>query len=131
MDIGNKLSTHNIRGTVGTCGITSDAYCGELLGIYATLSAISYIERYNSHFTAGSIKIGCDNEAAGWISGISNPTVAASSKHFDLLRAIRCLVHRLKTKVEFYHIYGHQDKSKTFNDLPREAQLNVIVDDMA
>ena len=72
----NKLSTHNIRGTVGTCGITSDAYRGELLGIYATLSAISYIERYDSHFTAGSIKIGCDNEAAGWISGISNPTVA-------------------------------------------------------
>lgn len=54
----NKLSTHNIRGTLGTCGITSDAYRGELLGIYATLSAIIYIERYNSHFTAGSIKIG-------------------------------------------------------------------------
>ena len=60
-----------------------------------------------------------------------NPTVSASSKHFDLLGAIRRLVHKLNTIVEFYHIYGHQDKRKTFNDLPREAQLNVIVGDMA
>ena len=58
----NESSTHNIRGTIGTCGITLDSYQCELLGIYAILSAISYIERYNKSFTTRSIKIGCDNK---------------------------------------------------------------------
>ena len=64
------------------------------------------------------------------VSGILKPTVSASSKHVDLLRAIRRLVHQLKPKVEFYHIYGNHDNSKTLDDLPQEAQLNVIVGDM-
>ena len=38
-------STSNITGTISTSGITSDPYRGELLGISAILSAISYIER--------------------------------------------------------------------------------------
>ena len=104
---------------------------GELLDIYDILSEISYIEQYNKSFTTGSIKIGCDNESAGRISGILNPTVLSSTRHFSLLWAIRRLIHQLKTKVEFHHIYGHQDNSKAYDDLPRDAQINVIVDDMA
>ena len=79
----------------------------------------------------GSINIGCDNEKAGWISGKSNPTVSSTSKHFDLVRAIRRLRHSLHTTVTFYHIYGHQDKNLPYHLLSRPAQLNVIVDDLA
>ena len=57
--------------------------------------------------------------------------MSAYSKYFYQLRAIRRLVHQLKTKVEFYHIYRHQDNSKTFDDLPQDAQLNTIVDGIA
>ena len=57
--------------------------------------------------------------------------MSAYSKYFDQLIAIRRLVHQLKTKVEFYHIYRHQDNSKTFDDLPQDAQLNTIVDGIA
>ena len=129
--IENNTSTSNITGTVATRGITADAYRGELLGIYAILSTISYIEKYNRHFTTGSINIGCDNEKAGWISGKSNPMVSSTSKHFDLVRAIRRLNYSLQTTVIFYHIYGHQDKNLPYYLLPRPAQLNVIVDDLA
>ena len=129
--IEDEKSANNIIGTVATSGITSDPYRGELLGIYAILSAISYIEKYNHHFTMGSIKIGCDNEKAGWISGKSNPTMSSTSKHFDLVRVICRLNYSLKTSVEFYHIYGHQDKNLPYHLLPRTAQLNVIVDDLA
>ena len=127
--IEDDKSTSNIAGTVATSGITSDPYRGELLGIYALLSAISFIEKYNRHFTTGSINIGCDNEKAGWISGKSNPSVSSTSKHFDLVRAIRRLNRSLETTVAFYHIYGHQDKNIPYHLLPRPSQLNVIVDD--
>ena len=63
--IEDEKTTSNIIGTVATSGITSDPYRGELLGIYAILSAISYIEKYNRHFITGSINIGCDNEKEG------------------------------------------------------------------
>ena len=42
--IEDEKSANNIIGTVATSGITSDPYRGEILGIYAILSAISYIE---------------------------------------------------------------------------------------
>ena len=77
----DNKSTSSITGTIATSGITSDPYRGELIGIYAILSAISYIEKYNHHFTLGSIKVGCDNEKAGWISGKSNPMVLSTSEH--------------------------------------------------
>ena len=120
--IEDDKSTSNISGTVATSGIISDSYRGELLGIYAILSIISYIEKYNHHFAIGNIKIECDNEKAGWISDKSNPTVSSTSKHFDLVRAIRHLNYSLTTTVEFYHIYGHQDKNLPYHFISRPAQ---------
>ena len=129
--IDNPTSTDNIFGKVATSGITADAYRGELLGIYALLSAISYIERYNNDFTVGSLRIGCDNQQAGRISSILDPTVSSSVKHFDLVKAIRRLHYSLKTNIQCYHIYGHQDKKTPYHMLSRDAQLNVLVDEAA
>ena len=117
-----------ISGTVAISGISADPYRGELLGIYTTLSAISFIERYNSHFTDGKIRIGCDNEMAGWVSGSTSSTIPAQSKHLDLVKSIRCLCSSLDTSVEFYHLYGHQDNHTSYNLLPRDVQLNIMVD---
>ena len=117
-----------ILGTVAISGISADAYRGELLGIYSTLSAISFIERHNKNFDKGSIRISRDNEMAGWISGSTSPTVAAKSKHLDLIKAIKTIRASLRTTTIFYHIYGHQDKHTPFHKLPRDVQLNIIVD---
>ena len=100
--IENSTSTDSIFGSIATSGITADAYRGELLGIYALLSAISYIERYNNDFTIGSLRIGCDNQQAGRISNILDTTVSSSVKHFDLVKAIRRLHHSLKTDSCFF-----------------------------
>ena len=121
----------SIMGTVAICGISADPYRGELLGIYTTLSAISFIERHNSSFTSGKIRIGCDNEMAGWIAGLTTPTIALKTKHFDLVKAIRSLRNSLTTNTTFYHLYGHQDKHTPFQNLTKDAQLNIKVDDMA
>ena len=121
----------SIMGTVAIGGITADPYRGELLGIYTTLSAISFVERHNSSFTSGMIRIGCDNEMAGWIAGSTTPNIALKTKHFDLVKAIRTLRASLTTTTVFYHLYGHQDKHTPFHTLSRNAQLNVIVDSEA
>ena len=129
--IENSLSTDKILGSTATSGITADPYRGELLGIYALLSAITYIERYNSNFTSGILRIACDNEGAGRISNILDPTVAATAKHFDIVKAIRRLHHGLVTNVKCYHLYGHQDNHTPHHMLKRDAQLNVLVDEVA
>ena len=129
--IENSSSTDKILGSVATSGVTADPYRGELLGIYALLSAISYIERYNNNFTSGTLRIACDNEGAGRVSNILDPTVAVTAKHFDIVKAIRRLHHSLATSVICYHLYGHQDNHTPYSMLPRDAQLNVLVDKVA
>ena len=84
-------STSYIGDTVGNSGIASDLYRDDILGINAILSVISYVKKYNHHFTIGNIRVGCDNEKAGWISGDYNPNVLSTFKHFNLVRAIRSL----------------------------------------
>ena len=129
--IEGRNNNSQIIGTIATSGITSDPYREELLGIYATLSAVSYIERYNQAFTTGKLRIGCANEKAGWIFSISTPIVATQAKHFDVVKAIRRLSLTLTTIVEFYHLYGHQDKYTLVSLLSRDTQLNILVDDIA
>ena len=63
--IEDDKSRNNILGTVATSGITSDTYKCELLGTYAILSVISYVEKYNHHLTVGNIKVECNNEETG------------------------------------------------------------------
>jgi len=123
-------SQHNkaVKGKLAISNMKVDAYRGELLGILQILSAIQFAESKATNYDNGSIRLGCDNEKAGWLSGQYNTRVKPSSKHMDLIKAIRHMQKELKTKVTFYHLYGHQDKTKDFDSLPRDAQLNVLVD---
>ena len=57
--------------------------------------------------------------------------VLPKHKHLDLVKANRSLMASLRTKVEIYHLYGHQDKLENYVHLPRDAQLNVQVTDSA
>ena len=59
--IESPTTKDQITGVVITSGITTEAYRGKLLGIYAILSALSYIERYNNDFTTGHLRIVCNN----------------------------------------------------------------------
>ena len=131
MIIESTEDNNNITGTVATSGITADPYRAELLGVYMILSAIRFVAQHNTRFTTGLIRIGCDNEMAGWMSGVDSQSVAVQTKHFDLVKAIRRIRSVLRTKTSFYHIYGHQDRSKPIHSLSRDAQLNVLVDNKA
>ena len=60
-----------------------------------------------------------------------DPTVTITAKHFDIVKAIRRLHHSLATSVTCYHVYGHQDNHTPYSMLPRDAQLNVLLDEVA
>ena len=126
--IESKCLRYQLKGKVATTSITADAYRGELLGIYSILTALLMLEQKHQPIEPWKLRIGCDNERAGWISGAKVMTVKPSCKHMDLVRAIRRTQSLLTTDINFFHIYGHQDNTTPLHFLPRDAQLNVQVD---
>ena len=81
--------------------------------------------------TEGRVRLGCDN-----INGVRRSKgdwlkVSLQAKHADLIRAIRVIKSRLPIKVDMEHVYGHQDDWLFLEELPRMAQLNVEMDELA
>jgi hypothetical protein len=51
--------------------------------------------------------------------------------HSDYVTAIQDLIAELKQPIAACWVKGHQDEDRPYEDLPREAQLNVDVDELA
>jgi hypothetical protein len=116
-------------GTVQTTGDirTVNSYRSELQGIHTILLGIAAVCNFY-HITEGMVTIGCDN-----LAGVNRSTgdwlkVNQSTKHVDLIRAIRRLKDSMSVKICFVHVDGHQDNTTAIQDLPRLAQLNVEMD---
>ena len=120
------------RGVCQTSGTEDEVnpYRSELQGIHALLLAVKILCQLHS-VTSGRLIVGCDNQ--GGINKASPDwlRVRQSTSHCDLIRAIRRLKDALPIEVQFVHIYGHQDRWKRLEDLPRLAQLNVAMDTAA
>jgi hypothetical protein len=123
---------HAMWGTTQTSGSERDVnpYRSELQGIHALLLAVTAVCKF-CNITDGKITVGCDNlggikrSAADWLK------INQSTKHADLIRAIRRLKDSLPITIHFVHIDGHQDRQTAFENLPRLAQLNVEMDHRA
>jgi hypothetical protein len=104
-----------------------DSYRSELQGVHAMLfGLLAFCTFYN--ITEGGVTLGCDNSNCVRHGRGDWQKVSLSTKHADLIRAIRVLKHKLPITITFEHVYGHQDDRLAFADLPRLAQLNVIMD---
>ena len=53
------------------------------------------------------------------------------SPDYDIIQAIRKLILTLPIKLDIFHIKGHQDRTKAFEDLTPYAQLNILADKYA
>ena len=82
-----------------------DAYRAELLGIYALLNAIYFVEQSLPHIMNGDINISCDNEKNRIQSMIDDEKVQITNKHMDLVKAIRKMRRLLRTNINILHIY--------------------------
>jgi len=126
----------------GTCpGTQRDAHSGRSEG-YELLAAMIFLEKYIEATdptmppTPISIQGFCDN--AGLIqqvhalqeNHIPNPPQALINAH-DLTNKIYQTIKRLPVPVILKHVKGHQDKNSPPEDLPYEAQLNILCGDRA
>lgn len=104
-----------------------NAYRAELQGIHTLLMAVKAVCTF-FHITNGSMELYCDCESALRLSGYKNLQFSLSTKHADLIRAIRIITSKLPISVTFLDIAGHQDDDLLYEQLDRPAQLNVDMD---
>jgi hypothetical protein len=125
----DPVSGQAMWGTTQTSGSAHDvnSYRSELQGIHAILLAVTTVCLF-FHITEGEITIGCDNLAGVQRSNADWLKINQTTKHADLIQAIRRLNEKLPILVRFVHIDGHQDHTTAVQDLPRLAQLNVEMD---
>jgi hypothetical protein len=130
--IEDPQSRQAMQGTVRTSGAATDvdSYRSELQGVHAMLLGLLAFCTYH-HITDGSVTLGCDNLSCVRHGQYDWRKVPLSIAHVDLVRAIRVIKSKLPIKVHFEHIYGHQDDYLSFDNLPRLAQLNVEMDQIA
>jgi hypothetical protein len=121
-----------MQGSVQTSGEAHevDSYRSELQGVHAMLLGLfAFCTFYN--ITEGGVRLGCDNSSCVQHGQGDWQKVSLSTKHADIIQAIRVLKNKLPVQVTFEHVYGHQDDRLSFNTLPRLAQLNVTMDHCA
>jgi hypothetical protein len=102
------------------------AYRSELSGIYAQVFS-AYTLALQFGITDGSMTLGCDGESALYQCFLRPQDVTTSSKHFDMINAIRQLVRQCKFKIIPHHVKGHQDDNPDAI-LDDWALLNIEMD---
>ena len=106
------------------------SYRSELLGLLGMITHILHIcRRYN--IATGNVSLFSDSEGA--INFLSYPIeyVKTSTNHFDVLTSIVTAMRQTNIVWKFTHVKGHQDDDEDIENLPREAQLNVLADNLA
>ena len=119
-----------IRGVLPSTTRTANAYRSELVGLYGSLAFILAVCTV-ANIDSGSLKVGCDNEKALFLTSKKSQHVPQTKKHADILRAIRKVRCTIPINLIFEHIRGHQDETIPLESLDRPAQLNVECDILA
>jgi phosphoglycerate-specific signal transduction histidine kinase len=66
------------------------------------------------------------------IINAQTPTYNLISPNFDILQAIRTKLNELLTiPTDIAHVKGHQDRTKSWDELDRRAKINVLADRQA
>jgi len=107
---------------------SNDSHRSELFGILASATMVEMLEKITQ--TSVQIHLACDNLRAIQVTK-SIQYVNTRQQHFDVIRAILEKRKRINSQINYFHVKGHQDKSKKFEDLTRLEQLNVLCDKYA
>jgi hypothetical protein len=121
-----------LRGNLITPG-EADVQCShrsELSGILGGIQHMNEICK-SIKIDSGQAIMGCDGEGAIIMISASFEKINSTRKHFDLLGAIGTALKVSPIQWKFHHIKGHQDDVMGYNELTRDEQLNVLVDELA
>ena len=105
-------------------------YRSELFGILGLLTDL-YQLCIDNDIQQGYIKVYCDCEGAVKALQKLGNTVPSNSAHFDALQSISTLMQNIPIEIEYEHIKGHLDEKIPYELLPRENQINTLVDTKA
>eukprot|EP00956_Cyclotella_meneghiniana_P025077 scaffold51495_cov38-Cyclotella_meneghiniana.AAC.3 len=78
-----------------------------------------------------SAQIACDNLSGLFKSKERRKKIPPGSKNADILRSLRRVHSSLKCKCAYVHVYGHQDKHKTWDQMSILERLNYRCDELA
>ena len=107
------------------------AYRGELAGLLSIVHMATYL-CLSHNIPHTTITIYCDNVRALDIAfNKQSYTRNPSHKHSDIVSGIAGVLKLGIVSISFQHVYAHQDSTVPYEDLPREAQMNVRMDALA
>jgi hypothetical protein len=102
----------------------------------ALLAGLCWIKALLVQFpNTPSLPILIDNKAVvtdvNQTTNPQTPTFDLLSPDYDILQAIRETVGALPIQIKVFHINGHQDRTKRWEELNAYAQINVLADEQA
>jgi hypothetical protein len=105
--------------------------------LYGMLAALRFLYRfiiYHNLNTNHRILLVCDNQSA--IKYATPPRHQGSAIYnnhadYDVAHEIHVTIGLLPMPIKLQWVRGHQNRSSDISHLPREAQLNIIADDLA
>eukprot|EP00956_Cyclotella_meneghiniana_P033717 scaffold98469_cov63-Cyclotella_meneghiniana.AAC.14 len=109
----------------------SGSYRGELVGLLSVHLLILAVEQFYDLPEGPRGLVGCDNLGGLNKSKERRRKIPSSAKHADVLRVLRRVHAKLRGKLEYKHVYGHQDRRKIWRQMTVLEKLNKKCDILA
>ena len=120
-----------LKGSMAERNSMAGSYRGELLGLLAIHVWVTALEEYYGLPAGNRGTVACDNLGALNRCQKRRKKISPRSKHADILRVFRTLFRRSTGHFTYQHVYGHQDRNRTWNQLSLLEKLNCKCDDLA
>ncbi len=118
-------------GAFAEASTAANAYPGELLGLIAVHLLLLVVVTVSPGLS-GSATIYSDCLGAlGRVAKLPPYRILYRCRHSDILKTIMVNCTSLFFQREYHHVVAHQDNHTWWEDLTREAQLNLACDAMA
>lgn len=110
---------------------TAGSYRGELVGLLSVHLLTLAVEQFYDLPEGQRGLVACDNLGGLNKSKERRRKIPSSAKHADVLRVLRRVHAQLRGSLEYKHVYGHQDKKKTWKQMSLLERLNKKCDTLA
>jgi hypothetical protein len=119
------------KGTTFEISTKAGSYRGELLGLLAVHLLVSAVEIFFDLPPGLRGLVACDNLGGLNRSKQRKKKIPPSGKHADILRSLRRVHAQLRGQLRYQHVYGHQDRKKTWEQMTLLEKLNYKCDSLA
>lgn len=107
------------------------SYRGELVGLLSVHLFVMAVEQFYDLPEGPRGLLGCDNLGGLRKSRERRRKIPSGAKHADVLRVLSRIHAKLRGKLDYEHVYGHQDRHKTWRQMSLLEKLNKRCDTLA